>query len=278
MIDWKHGASRCGRKSLKLSPASRPTATATPTPAARNAHANPWLLVEVHGCASEWTGSGSQQGKNPFDDDGAHLPSLALAERFGSSFGRAEWADVDGGYARCFLQGGCTSPQSRPSIPSIRHRADKAGTRQTQTLLHTSLHLCVCIFCAGRGTRDMFHVPETGQVKPPSSRDQGDGRKRKEFPETPPPPNQDDHQSPFQPQDATLPKRIQRRFAPKRLYPSAVIGRLLKPGGYSPLSSTSLRGGCEVRCSISSPSADRISRVWYWAVGSLQSVSLQGSL
>lgn len=54
----------------------------------------------------------------------------------------------------------------------------------------------------------------------------------------------------------------------------AVIGRFLKPGGYSPLSSTSLRGGCEVRCRISSPSADRISRVWYWAVWSLQSVSL----
>jgi hypothetical protein len=169
--------------------------------------------------------------------------------------------------------------QSRPSIPSIRHRAAKAGNRQTPTLLHTSLlYLCVCIFCAGRGARDERHVPCSMFQKPVMSSlllleiKETDAKERSSLR---PPSKSRRSPVPISAPNATLPKRIQGRFAPKRLYPFAVIGRLLKPGGYSPLSSTSLRGGCEVRCSISSPSADRISRVWCLVLGSLQSAVSQ---
>jgi hypothetical protein len=96
--------------------------------------------------------------------------------------GHAEWADVDGEYARCFFAGWLYKSQSRPSIPSIRHRADKAGTRQTRPLLHTHVFTCACAFFApgeGLETCSMFQK-ETGRVIPPSSsRNQGDGRKRK---------------------------------------------------------------------------------------------------
>ena len=89
---------------------------------------------------------------------------------------------MDGGDARCFFAGWLYKSQSRPSIPSIRHRAGKAGTRQTRPLLHTHVFTCACAFFApgeGLETCSMFQK-ETGRVIPPSSsRNQGDGRKRK---------------------------------------------------------------------------------------------------
>lgn len=95
---------------------------------------------------------------------------------------------MDGGDARCFLQGGCTSPNQ--GLPFLRYAIGRPR-RETGRLRLSCTHrffTCACAFFApgeGRETCSMFHVPETGHVIPPASRDQGDGRKRKEFPETP---------------------------------------------------------------------------------------------
>ena len=199
MIDWKHGASRCGKKEPQTKSRKQTDCDL------QRQHQQPGMHMQTPDCwwrsmAAPLNGQGAAASKG-----GAHSTtmepicplSLSLS---GLGARRARGVGRRGRRACSLLFAGWLyKSQSRPSIPSIRHRAAKAGTRQTPTLLHTSLlYLCVCIFCAGRGTRDMFHVPETGHVIPPSSRDQGDGRKRKEFPE--PPPNQDDHQCPFQPQ------------------------------------------------------------------------------
>jgi len=178
---------------------------------------------------------------------------------------------VDGGHAHCFLQGGCTSPNQ--GLPFLRSAIGRPRREPGRLRLSSTHHCftCACAFFApgeGRETCSMFQKPVMSSPLLQEIKET-DAKERSSLT----PSKSRRSPVPISAPNATLPKRIQRRFAPKRLYPFAVIGRLLKPGGYSPLSSTSPRGGCEVRCSISSPSADRISRVWCWYW-----VSLQGSL
>jgi hypothetical protein len=182
MIDWKHGASRCGKKEPQTKSRKQTDCKL------QRQQQQPGMHMQTPDCwwrsmAAPLNGQGAAASKG-----GAHSTTtepicpLSLSLSGLGVVGHAEWADVDGEYARCFFAGWLYKSQSRPSIPSIRHRADKAGTRQTRPLLHTHVFTCACAFFApgeGLETCSMFQK-ETGRVIPPSSsRNQGDGRKRK---------------------------------------------------------------------------------------------------